>query len=40
MLKSQVGYSINQDSFMAGVQTAQESTKNLPNSQLGFLLLL
>ena len=37
MLKSQVGYSINQDSFMAGVQTAQESTKNLPNSQLGFL---
>ena len=37
MLKSQVGYSINQDSFMAGVQTVQESTKNLPNSQLGFL---
>lgn len=37
MLKSQVGYSTNLNSFKAGVETAQNSTKNFPNAKLGFL---
>lgn len=37
MLKSQVGYSTNKDSFTSGVETARAATKNFPNSRLGFL---
>lgn len=37
MLKSNVGYSINPDSFTAGIETAQLTSKNLNNVKLGLL---
>lgn len=37
MLKSNVGYSINSDSYTAGAETAKKAQENLPNSKLGFL---
>lgn len=37
MLKSKIGYSLNKDSFMAGIETAQQSTQNMANAKIGFL---
>ncbi len=37
MLKSQVGYSTNKDSYTSGVETARAATKNFPNYKLGFI---
>lgn len=37
MLRSKVGYSINPDSFMVGVESAKESTKDFSNVKLNFL---
>lgn len=37
MLKSNVGYSINPDSYTAGQETATKAIENLSNSKLGFL---
>lgn len=37
MLKSKVGYSINQDNFMMGLETAKESTKDFSNVKINFL---
>ena len=37
MLKSKVGYSINDDSFKAGEETAIKSSEKLENAKLGFL---
>ncbi len=37
MLKSKVGYSINSDSYVMGVETATQATKDLSNIQLNFL---
>ena len=37
MLKSKVGYSTNQDSFIAGLTSAETSTKDLGNIKLNFL---
>lgn len=37
MLKSNVGYSINSDSYMAGVETAQKAMKDLSESKVCFL---
>ena len=37
MLKSKVGYSINPDSFMSGLESAKESTKDFNNVKLNFL---
>lgn len=37
MLKSKVGYSTNQDSFMTGLEAAKESTKDFSNVKLNFL---
>lgn len=37
MLKSKVGYSINPDSFMQGLESAKEATKDFSNVQINFL---
>ncbi len=37
MLKSKIGYSINADSYMAGIETAQAATKDMSNAKLGLL---
>ena len=37
MLKSQVGYSINPDSYYAGVDTASQTIKDLANAKLGLI---
>lgn len=37
MLKSNVGYSVCEDSYIAGEETAKQASKNLENSKLGFL---
>ena len=37
MLKSNVGYSINPDSFTAGVETAKQTSKELKNAKIGLL---
>ena len=37
MLKSKVGYSINPDSFMMGLESAQEAIKDFSNIQVSFL---
>ena len=37
MLKAKVGYSINPDSFIQGLETAKKSTKDLNNIKLSFL---
>ena len=37
MLKSKVGYSINQDSYIMGVEAAKQATKDLSNIQISFL---
>ena len=37
MLKSNVGYSINQDNYLAGEETAKKTLENMSNSKLGFL---
>ena len=37
MLKSNVGYSINPDNYIAGEETATNALKNMSNSKLGFL---
>lgn len=37
MLKSNVGYSINQDNYFAGEETAKKTLENMSNSKLGFL---
>lgn len=37
MLRSKVGYSINPESFAAGLETAKKSTKDLSNAKIGFL---
>ena len=37
MLKSKVGYSINQDSFLMGMESAKESNKDFSNVKLNFL---
>ena len=37
MLKSKVGYSINPDPFIAGLEAAKESTKDFSNVKLNFL---
>lgn len=37
MLKSKVGYSINPDSFIQGLESAKESTKDLNSIKLNFL---
>ena len=37
MLKSKVGYSVNQDSFMSGLESAKESTKDFNNVKLNLL---
>ena len=37
MLKSNVGYSINPDSYIAGQETAATATENLSSAKLGFL---
>lgn len=37
MLKSQVGYSTNPDSFYAGVDTASQTIKDLANAKLGLI---
>lgn len=37
MLKSKVGYSTNPDSFMVGLESAKESTKDFSNIKLNFL---
>ena len=36
-MKSLVGYSVNKDSFMCGIETCQGATKNLENAKIGFL---
>ena len=37
MLKSQIGYSISENSFVAGQETAMKATVDMPNAQIGFL---
>lgn len=37
MLKSKVGYSVNPDDFMSGLESAKESTKDFNNVKLNFL---
>ena len=37
MLKAQVGYSTNMDSFTAGVETATNAVNKINNTKLGFL---
>ncbi len=37
MLKSKVGYSVNSDSFSAGIETATKATKDLSYAKIGFL---
>ena len=37
MLKSKVGYSVNTDSFMVGLESAKEATKDFNNVKLNFL---
>lgn len=37
MLRSKVGYSINPDSFMTGLESAKEATKDFTNVKLNFL---
>lgn len=37
MLKSKLGYSINENSFVAGQETAMKACVDLPDSKLGFL---
>ena len=37
MLKAKVGYSINPDSFIQGLETAKKSTKGLYNIKFSFL---
>lgn len=37
MLKSKVGYSINENSFAAGQETAMKACVDLPDTKLGFL---
>jgi hypothetical protein len=37
MLKSQAGYSINPDSYYAGVDTASQTIKDLANAKLGLI---
>ena len=37
MLKSNVGYSINENSFAAGQETAMKASVDLPDTKLGFL---
>ncbi len=37
MLRSQVGYSTNPDSFLAGVEAARTVAKSFTNSKIGFL---
>ena len=37
MLRSKVGYSINPDNFMTGLESAKESTKDYTNVKLNFL---
>ena len=37
MLRSKVGYSVNPDSFMAGIEASKESTKDFSNVKLNFL---
>ena len=37
MLKSNVGYSTNPDSFTAGIETAELTSKDLKNIKLGLL---
>ncbi len=36
-MKSIVGHSLNQDSFMCGIETCQKATKDLDNAKIGFL---
>lgn len=37
MLRSKVGYSTNEDSFITGVETAKKATKDSSNTKFGFL---
>lgn len=37
MLRSKVGYSTNEDSFITGVETAKKATKDSSNTKYGFL---
>ena len=37
MLKSQIGYSISENSFIAGQETAMKATVDMPNAKVGFL---
>lgn len=37
MMKSQVGYSINEDNVKAGIEVAKNTLKNLSNAKIGFL---
>ena len=37
MLKSKVGYSINEDDFLKGYESSKESTKDISNVKLNFL---
>ena len=37
MLKSKVGYSVNPDSFMSGLESAKESTQDFNNVKLNLL---
>ena len=37
MLKSKVGYSVNPDSFMSGLESAKESTKDFNNVKINFV---
>ena len=39
MLKSKVGYSINPDDLVMGMETAKRATKDLSNIKLNFLFL-
>ena len=37
MLKSKVGYSINEDYYLMGLETAKDSTKDFSNVRINFL---